>query len=345
MKNLCIDNKTACLITNRHDRRYLLGCDVFEGYLLVTSELNFFTDARYFGGVKESLNKKGIKVYLYKSLDTIKEFLLTNKIENLYVDFNTETVSSYNLYKDFGVNVLDLSAHVHTMRAIKSEDELNLISKSCEICQKTFYQVLPCITKGVSELEIKTLIERMFIDNGAEGVAFDTIVAFGENGAIPHHVSSEKQLENDMPVLIDMGCVYKGYCSDLTRTVFYGKPSEEFLSVYSNVQKANELAIESIKDGTYTNQADGFAREYLKSANLDEYFTHSLGHGIGLEVHEYPYLSPKKRDKLLEGMVFSIEPGVYLQSQFGVRIEDTVAIKSGKVVRLFTDKKDLILIK
>ena len=147
-----------------------------------------------------------------------------------------------------------------------------------------------------------------------------------------------------MEILVDMGANYKGYLSDLTRTAFFGKPSSKFIVVYEKVKEANQVAIDSITAGMTTRDADMISRDVLKKYDLSKYFTHSLGHGVGLEVHEFPTLSPGSDNELKEGMVFTIEPGVYIDGELGIRIEDTVVIKNGKVERLFNDEKNLLKI-
>jgi Xaa-Pro aminopeptidase len=142
-----------------------------------------------------------------------------------------------------------------------------------------------------------------------------------------------------------MGCKVNGYCSDITRTAFFGKPSKKFIDCYNAVLNANQIAIENIGEKTLTDKADAFARDYLKEQGVGEFFTHSLGHGVGLEIHEYPTLSPKKSQVLENGMVFTIEPGVYFDGEFGIRIEDTVTLESGKIKRLFNDSKELLILK
>ena len=197
----------------------------------------------------------------------------------------------------------------------------------------------------MTELELKDIIENYILEFGGEGTSFDTIVAFSKNSAVPHHKTGSTVLENDMPMLIDMGARYNGYCSDITRTFFFGNPSKEFISCYDAVLKANITAEQNIKCGTATDVADEFARNFLKEKGLAEYFTHSLGHGLGLEIHEYPTLSFRKKDILTENMLFTIEPGVYLENKFGIRIEDTVLLTKDGVKRLFTDSKELKIIK
>jgi Xaa-Pro aminopeptidase len=181
-------------------------------------------------------------------------------------------------------------------------------------------------------------------DFGSSGVSFDTIVAFGQNSAIPHHETGDTILDVNQPILMDFGATFDGYASDITRTVFYGKPSEDFLSVYDAVLTANLMAEDRIVADITCKDADKIAREYLTDCGYGDKFTHSLGHGVGLRIHEEPTLSPNSNDIIKEGTVFTVEPGVYLNGKFGVRIEDTCYLTGGKTKRLFTDDKKLIVI-
>ena len=179
---------------------------------------------------------------------------------------------------------------------------------------------------------------------GAEDTAFDTIVAFGKNSAVPHHETGEAALVKNQVVLIDTGAKVNGYCSDITRTAFFGEPDDEFLNVYDAVLNANLKAESEICAGITSKAADKIARDKLKSRGYGEYFTHSLGHGVGLEIHEKPYLSPRSDETLSENAVFTVEPGVYIEGKFGIRIEDTCLMSGGRAVRLFSDGKELTVI-
>lgn len=339
------DKKQAYLISDALNRRYFSHLSVSEGLLLLTENKDFyFTDARYFSAFKEKCSGRVVPK-LFNSLEDVKKCLSEEKIEILYVDFDRTTLTEYESYKSFGLEIKDCSHDIRYIRSLKTKEEIEYIRKSCEILEKSFYEVLPYIKVGITEKEIASLLEKRYIENGAEGVSFDTIVAFNENSAVPHHETSDKILTDNSVILIDTGCKYNGYCSDYTRTLFIGNPSPKFKEVYNLVWGANELAEKLIKSGIDTKTADGFAREYLEKNGYGKFFTHSLGHGVGLEIHEAPTLSPRKQSLLVDNMAFTIEPGVYLENEFGVRIEDTVYLNNGKLERFFTDSKDLIILK
>ena len=344
MKNFEFDNKNACLVIDDLTSEYLIKAPLEEGYLVVADKKTCFIDARSYHGVKDSLTAKGVDVRLYKSLTDIKDFLTEIGTEKLYLDFSKTSVKRYNEFLSFGIKILDAEQIFALCRAIKRQDEIESITKACEIAEKALYKALDTVKLGISELELKDRIENNILELGGSGTSFETIVAFGKNGAIPHHKTSEQRLEKDTSILIDMGAKFDGYCSDITRTFFFGNPTEKFINCYNAVLTANQTAIENIKCGTSTCLADSFARKVLEKQGLGEYFTHSLGHGVGREVHEFPLLSPKQNSELKENMVFTIEPGVYLENEFGIRIEDTVILTNNGVQRLFTDSKELKII-
>ena len=199
----------------------------------------------------------------------------------------------------------------------------------------------------MTERECAARLEYEMRLGGAEGTSFDTIVAFGANASVPHHETGDTRLRFGDEILIDFGCRKEGYCSDITRTFLFGddQKHEKFKELYAHVLRAHELFKEKFHAGMTGKEGDAIAREYFKEHGLDKYFTHSLGHGIGLNIHEEPRLSPKSSTVFADGMVFSDEPGVYFAGEVGIRIEDTVALQGG-TVRSFmhkTDKKLIII--
>ena len=344
MIKLPLKEKQAFLITDRLTRKYICKFDLEEGFLLVGNKTFYLTDARYFYRAKPIIEQNGITAVLFNDYSDIKKLCAQLKLKTLFIDFERTMLSQYQTYKSFKVKLKDGSEILNLVKTIKNEEELSNIQKACEITQTALWEEVSRIKEGITELELKKSIENKMISLGADGVAFDTIVAFGANSAVPHHLSGETKLCKNSVVLIDAGCKVNGYCSDITRTYFFGEPTKKFINVYQSVYKANELALREIKSGVNGKEADDVARKYLSNCGFGEKFTHSLGHGVGLEIHEFPSLSKKSSALLKDGMVFTIEPGVYLDGEFGVRIEDTVVLKNGSVERLFTDRKDLILL-
>ncbi len=342
MINFNVEPKTAYIVTDFIARKYFSGISVDEGVLLITpSGRTYLTDMRYFHAVEKELKGSNVKCAVYNGVESVKKTLDIDGVENVYLDYGKATVKEYKEYLDLGYKVLDCENFFDGARAVKNEFEIESIIKACAIIQKVYYQGVKSIREGITEKQLQKVFEDLMIEYGAEGTSFDTIVAFGENSAVPHHKTGDTPLKKNSVVLVDMGCKVNGYCSDITRTAFYGVPDKKFIDCYRAVLTANQTAIENVTDKTFTNDADAFARSSLIRDGIGENFTHSLGHGVGLEIHEYPTLSPKKRQKLENGMVFTIEPGVYFAGEFGIRIEDVVMLKDGKTERLYTDDKNL----
>ncbi|MBI4336831.1 MAG: aminopeptidase P family protein [Chloroflexi bacterium] len=208
-----------------------------------------------------------------------------------------------------------------------------------EIADQAFQQVASAIQVGETERSVAWRLEKAMRELGAEGLSFDIIVAAGPNAALPHHHPSERPIGAGEPVVIDFGSRYEGYCSDTTRTICLGPADDTFRKVYDIVLGAQLTAIATVQAGMTAGQADSIARDIIKQAGYGDNFGHSLGHGIGLAVHEYPRVGPKAEAALEEGMVFTIEPGIYVPGWGGVRIEDTVVLEKGKVRSLNTSSK------
>ena len=337
--------KKCFLLSDRTERRYFSGVDIAEGYMLIAGEKYYFSDKRYFSALKEKLKNTDINPKVFTSLSSIKEVIDAIGVKTLYIDYDATSLSEYKGYKTLGVKIKDGTESLKKNFAVKSGKEIKDIKKACEIAQKSFYNILPKIKPPITERELKDILENEMIRLGASGVSFDTIVAFRENSAVPHHETGDTLLKENSVILIDFGCKVNGYCSDVTRTIYYGNPDKEFINNYNAVLTSNITAEEKITAGILGKEADAIARRVLEKEGLSEYFTHSLGHGVGLNIHEKPYLSIKSEDRLKNKNVFTVEPGVYFDGKYGIRIEDTVILEKGKVKRLFTDGKELIILK
>lgn len=345
MKTIALKKGEAALITDRLTRKYLAGFDLAEGVLILGEKPAYFTDARYFYAAKDKIAPAGAEPILYAGTDVLKNYVEKNGIKTLYIDYDRTTVSECERYKTFGAEIKNCSEELMQLRMIKSEEELACVKKACEIIQEAYHNAIKLAKTGVTEKEIADKIRSEIIRLGGEGESFETIVAFGANAAVPHHETGETKLTENTAILVDTGALFNGYCSDLTRMAFFGTPDEEFKNAYDAVLTANLAAFDKIVGGMSGKDADAIAREVLKQRGYGDYFTHSLGHGVGLEIHERPNVSPRSRDNLDENAVFTVEPGVYLNGKFGIRIEDTATIKNGKAERLFTDSKELFVIK
>lgn len=224
------------------------------------------------------------------------------------------------------LKIMNGSLLVDQQRSIKSLEEQEIMIEASRLNDKAMEQIIEELPKGLSELEMVDRLEKIYKDLGMEGLAFEPIIAYGPNGADPHHITSHDKAKIGDSVIIDIGAFYKGYASDMTRTVFYGQASEEALSIYNIVKEANQAAINHIKPGRPISDLDKIARDIITKAGYGKYFTHRLGHFIGQETHEYGDVSQYNDNLLQVGQVFSIEPGIYIPGLLGVRIEDLVLV-------------------
>ena len=345
LNKFAFDKYDVALITDEKERLYYLGFHSTAGYVVVTKDETFFVvDNRYFKAAEKALTKKGVRVISGADYSVFKEIEDKINAATVGIDFTKVTLSGFEVLKKLGYDYVDISQELVKMAAIKSDEELKNIKKACDIAEKSWLAVLPFIKEGITEKQLAAELEYNFRKNGAGGTSFDTLVAFGKNAAVPHHETGDTKLKKNECVLMDFGCTYKGYCSDMTRTMFFGTPDEEFEKVYLAVLLAHKTAAEKIKAGITGKDADKYARDVLDSLGYSKYFTHSLGHGIGVNIHEFPTLSPKGEATLEDGMVFSDEPGVYINGKFGVRIEDSCYMLDGKFHTFMKDDKSLVVI-
>jgi len=318
------------LITNPKDIYYLTGAD-FDGFWLLTYKKKVFavTSEMVKNQASEYFGKNIAVVASSSSLSSaIIELCKKNKIKEVTADSNIlkpvfDAVSE-NLKKN-GITLKTAPEIAKYLRSIKTPDEIKNIKKSCDIISAVYGYIKKFIKPGMTELDIYFKIAELFAKYKVEP-SFKTIVASGPNSANPHHVStSRKILKNDI-ILIDMGCVYKGYCSDLTRVVFLGKINVQTKKIWTLVKNAHAVSLKTVKNGQKCRFVDESARLEIKKAGFADNFIHGTGHGVGLDIHEYPSVSQKSKDILKQNMVITIEPGIYFNGKFGIRIEDTVLV-------------------
>lgn len=337
-----------CLITNEKQRMYFLGFHSSAGYLMFNKAQRIFVvDKRYFSAAQKILEPRGFIVICGSDFSHLVNTCENMNVKTLGIDFSSTTITQFKKIKELLPNIYfkDISAELQEDISIKVTPEIAAIQKACKIAEKSFKQVLSSLKEGVTEKEIAAELEYLFKKYGASDKSFDSIVAFGPNSAVPHHETGKTKLHKNMPVLMDFGCVFEGYCSDMTRTVWYGdEPEKDFLDAYNAVYEAHMHAFDNIVAGMNGAEADALARDVLTQKGYGELFTHSLGHGIGVEIHEYPWLAPKRDCVLLNGMVFSNEPGVYFDGKYGIRIEDTVCLQNDSLVTFMQDDKKLIIV-
>lgn len=246
----------------------------------------------------------------------------------------------FNTYR--GANFVKASNLVGELRKHKAEAEMEKMRKASELAEKALENVIPLIRAGIGENELRDKLEAELKSQGLTGPSFDTIIGSGPNSALPHYGAGNRKIQDGDSIVIDFGGIYAGYCSDMTRSIFVGKASEEYKTVYNIVKEAQERAVKAVKPGIRASEIDAAARSYIEEMGYGEYFIHRTGHGIGMEVHEEPYITDSSETILEPGMVFSIEPGVYLPGKFGVRIEDLVLVTESGVENLNKFKKELI---
>lgn len=345
IKELDLD---AFLVTSPENRRYLTGFTGTSGWVLITqNDAYFFTDFRYIEQAKKQVKDCHlIKWDQFNPYLSLRQQMGELDLYTFGVESGHLTVADFlELKNQFGTKAVQPQRNVvETLRMVKSQEEIDLIAYAESIGDKAFAHVLPLIKPGVSELEIAMELEFFMRKNGADGLSFTSIVASGARSAMPHGVASEKKIEVGDFVTMDFGCVYQGYCSDMTRTVGVGKVDEEQEKVYNLVLKAQQTALDGIKAGVIGKDIDELCRQVYRQANVLSYFGHGLGHSLGLEVHEEPRFSIKDNNVMQENMVLSVEPGLYFPNWGGVRIEDIVVIKKDGCENLTHSPKELIIV-
>lgn len=340
-------NAEALYTDRDYLKRYLTGFYIEDGYVIADKDgVTMYTDARYMESAAKFFSST-TNISVEEMTEENRPAKLLKKYTSVAVPFALTPYSEYKKLESLNVRLVDSMPAFTACMAIKTEAELKLIKSACAMAEEGFLKLLPEIKEGVSEREVAALLEYNMRMAGADSVSFDTIVAFGANASVPHHETGDTRLRFGDEILIDFGCKTGGYCSDITRTFLFGddKKHEEFKKLYEEVLTAQLLFLEKFHSGMTGKEGDAIARDYLKSKNLAQYFTHSLGHGIGLNIHEAPRLSRLGDTVFKDGMVFSDEPGVYLAGKAGIRIEDTVTLSNGKAERLTnkTDKKLVII--
>lgn len=318
----------SIVVSNIKNVRYISGFTGDEGMAVITDKSAYLiVDGRF---TEQAKDESKIKVVDYAGnfVKTIGEILKNDSAKKCAFEGNTITYSEAEHMKDTikFVEWFALKDVFEKVRMVKDIEEIKTIQKSLKIALDTFEYVKPQIVPGVTEIDIANEIEYRMKKMGASGPSFGTIVASGKRSSLPHGLASNKVIENGDAVVIDMGAVYDGYCSDITRTVFVGGMSKEQERVYDLVKKAQKFAIDAIEAGVSCKDVNEVAVNEFRKNAMDKYFVHSLGHGVGLDVHERPFVAGRSSDVFKPGMVVTVEPGLYLPNQFGVRIEDMVMV-------------------
>ena len=337
------------LITSPVNMRYFSGFTGDSGCLVITKHKRLlFTDFRYTIQAKEQT--KGLfEIRDFKASDLPLRQQVSQELEQQncrYCGYEDAamTVVEFSDYSKIRCTLGAASTLYASIRCIKTQDEIDLICKAQEIAEKSFNQVIEMMAPGMTERDIAIELDYLMKKNGADEPSFDTIIAGGPNGACCHAIPSDRKLQKGDLVVMDFGARYKGYCSDMTRTVAIGEPCDELKKIYKIVREAQALTLMAVKPGITGQKLDAIARECIKAKGYGECFGHSLGHGFGLEVHEMPYANTKSTTVLQPGMTITVEPGIYIEGLGGVRIEDCVIVTEKGHLNPVTVTKDLIII-
>jgi Xaa-Pro aminopeptidase len=337
----------AILITQPDNRRYLSGYTVQDhsilesaGVLLIPARGTpfLFTDSRF--SLEAEKEARGFEIQIYQGpmLNLLSKTLKLLNIQRLAFE------SHYLLYSSFlnlkqtadrlNCELVPVKDLIEEMRKIKSDLEIEKIQKSVLLNEKVFEAIYPDICPGITEKELAAKIENQMRIMGASGPSFETIIASGPNGALPHARPSGRKLQNREPIVIDMGLVLDGYCSDMTRTIVLGQPDEHTRKIFRLVRKAQLAGIKKVKPGLAAQKIDMAARKIIQDAGYGKFFGHGLGHGVGLAVHEAPSINKRNRKKLQEGMIITIEPGIYIPDWGGIRLENMFVVKNNSCLSL-----------
>ncbi len=333
------------IISNPNNIRYLTGLSE-EGILIIAPKENIFvTDSRYI----ESVNKKltiddEIVAYDSRNLNKYDYEAIFMNTENVGFEEKYVTYENYKKYlQTYQVNFVETEGLVENQRIIKDEEEIKNIKEACSITDKAFEYIIRNIKTGMTEKEIAFEIEKFMIFNGADDLAFDIIVAFGENTSMPHYSPTDRIIQKGDIIQFDIGCKYNGYCSDMSRVVFVEEVKEEYKEIYNFVLQEQKRLSEALKDGANIKTVIKDRETEYRLKNYE--IMHAFGHGVGLDIHELPLLKSNQDNILKENSVIAIEPGVYIPGKFGIRIEDTYLVGKNFCESITKSKKECTVIK
>ncbi|UCH50947.1 MAG: aminopeptidase P family protein [Chloroflexota bacterium] len=331
----------ALVISQQENRRYLSGFTGSTGWLLISdNSACLAVDFRYVEQAKKEAPDFDVIHIKGDTAGWLPRLLSDSGFKRVGFEADQITFAAYQqlcrTISDDGYQfqLIPTTGLVESVRAVKEPEELRFINEAVKLADAAFNHAKSVLRPGVSEKDAAWELEKFLREKGSEPVPFDIIVASGPNSALPHARPSEQSIPENVPVVVDLGARVNGYCSDLSRTFFLGNGDKTFSKIYDIVLGAQLTALATIKAGMNGDQADLLARAVIKQANYGEAFGHGLGHGVGLEAHESPRLGPNSPDLLVDGMVFTVEPGIYIAGWGGIRIEDTVVMEGGKTKAL-----------
>ncbi len=332
--------------SDRNNQRYLTGFDSSLGSLVVLHDrVIFLTDSRYIDAAEDELSDIELRELESKPIEATAELVNDLEIESIAIDQNDVSLALYNKIRDKvdGVDLVQVDGALGEVRREKDNDEIELQEKAADIADQAFSFLIDMVEPGMTEREVALELEFFMRENGADDVSFPPIVASGEKSALPHAKPGDEKLKEDENLLVDMGAKYQGYCSDMTRTVYFGEPPEKFREVYEVVLEAQKTGLANLGPGVDGREVHEKASGVIEEAGYGDEFGHGLGHGVGLEVHEGPRLSETSDDTLEPGMVVTVEPGIYIKGWGGIRIEDMVRITEDGYARFSNSPKEEVI--
>lgn len=338
----------AALVSSDISVTYLTGFEHSEGYVLIGKDASYFlVDFRYAEAAQKLVKHMEVVVFSV-CYDTINELLDSMNAKSVIVESSAVTLDLYKTFCDkLNVQVVNsdlLSKTITELRLIKSADEVLKLRKAQQIAEAAYTELMNDIRVGITEKQIAARLEFLMKMKGAERVAFDLITVTGKKTSLPHGVPGDVKVQSGDFITFDIGAVFEGYHSDMTRTIAIGTVSEQQKEIYNIVLDAHLKALDFVKAGVTGFDVDKVARDIITNAGYGKYFGHSTGHGVGLEIHEAPYAGPRSTDTLRENMTVTVEPGIYLPDKFGVRIEDTVLVTKEGFETFATLPKELIIL-
>lgn len=343
-------NADGAILFDESNMHYICGFSPSEGIILITKsgEGYHIVDSRYTETALNHSVQNGLDVIEIKTgfSDEVKRLVQQHGIKRLLFEDETISFIKYNTYKKIltDTEFINLGNSIMKLRNVKEQYEIDLIKKANHIAEKSFLELLNEVKVGKTEKELAALFDYLMAKNGSDGVSFDTILLTGAHTSMPHGVPDDRKIQDGNFVLFDFGATYKGYHSDMTRTVAVGHADDEMMQAYNLVLKAQLAGIKALKSGIKCADVYKASYDVLNEQDMAKYFRHSLGHGVGLEIHEGYNASPKSNDTFETGNVTSIEPGIYIPDKFGIRIEDLLYLSPHGRENLSNITKELIIL-
>ncbi|MDF2815458.1 MAG: Xaa-Pro dipeptidase [Paenibacillus sp.] len=337
----------ALLVTNSYNRTYMSGFTGSSGALVITAnQAVLLSDFRYRSQAPQQAVHYQFIEHKPKLIESVFELLKAWNIQELGFEQQDVSYGTYTAYSSAlpGIKLIPTDGWIEELRMIKDSRELAVMQEAAELADRTYEYMLSVLKPGLLESEAALELEFFMRRHGATSTSFETIIASGERSALPHGKASQRAMQTGEFVKMDFGAYYKGYCSDITRTVMLGKPTAKHREIYDIVLEAQMLTLDHIKPGMSGMEADAIARNVIKKYGYGDFFGHGTGHGLGMEIHEAPRLSLQGDVVLKPGMTVTVEPGIYLPDFGGVRIEDDIVITESGMRRLTQAPKDFIII-